>query len=516
MAKNPRNRNILYSLDIFGIPIPLRFKQQSEYQTKCGVFSSLILILAFLILVLIFGIQLIERSNFTIISSLETNVTSAVDLSEVPIMFAMQTPQGAMIEDDPRLFSYSALKINMEVTMDNGADKIESKVAPLQLEQCDINKHFYGYESYFSHLNVSQYKCFKPGQNLQISGRIGDRLNGFKQITIYINQCNSSMFHCYSDTEAGAKLSNVFFMFTYLSNNVDHFNYTDPIQKEVRTETLSISSTLFKKYYYRFSRSEYHSDNGLIFEKIKKYIFFEYQGYNVDVNSDGQNIAEGSYSFTTFHCHDYVSKYKRICTKIQAMIATISGIFNVIFVVLKIITFFISSQILQVDMANTLIFGERKDKELRDIYAIQNSSSFNIKNSINVPMNTPISTEQMMSNNYFKSRPSTLTKGGEVTTTQGNAYLDTSSNSPPIRKKSPYLIVDWYQYILPFSCYKKEDFNKLRRFTDIIYYFLSVEQILPSIEKNTDTGGRNIFAVKEHLFLKNKRLKSKAKMDTDY
>ena len=167
-------------------------------------------------------------------------------------------------------------------------------------------------------------------------------------------------------------------------------------------------------------------------------------------------------------------------------------------------------------MANTLIFGERKDKELRDISAIQNASSLNIKNSINVPMNTPISTEQMMSNNYFKSRPSTLTKGGEVTTTQGNAYLDTSSNSPPIRKKSPYLIVDWYQYILPFSCYKKEDFNKLRRFTDIIYYFLSVEQILPSIEKNTDTGERKIFAVKEHLFLKNKRLKSKAKMDTDY
>ena len=514
MAKNPRNRNILYSLDIFGIPISLRFKQQSEYQTKCGVFSSLILILAFLILVLIFGIQLIERSNFTIISSLETNVTSAVNLSEVPIMFAMQAPQGGMIEEDPRLYTLSALQINLEMVEDNGVSKIESRVVPLQLEQCDINKHFYGYESYFSHLNVSEYKCFKPGQNLLINGRIGDRENGFKQITIYINQCNSSMFQCYSDAEVKSKLSNAFFMFTYLSNNVDHFNYTDPIQKEVRSETLSISSTLFKKYYYKFSQSEYHSDNGLIFEKIKKYIFFEYQRYNVDVNSDGQNIADGSYSYTTFHCHDYVSKYKRICTKFQAMLATISGIFNVIFVVLKIITFFISSQIMQVDMANTLILGERKDKELREVSTIQNSSSINMKNSINTPMNTPISTDQVISNNYFKSRPQTLPKGELIT--QGNTYLDTSSNSPPIRKKSPYLIVEWYQYILPFSCYKKEEFNKLRRFTDIIYYFLSVEQILPSIEKNTDTGGKNIFAVKDHLFLKNKRLKSKAKLDSDY
>ena len=121
-----------------------------------------------------------------------------------------------------------------------------------------------------------------------ISGRIGDKLNGFKQLTVYVNKCNNSMFQCYSDTEVAAKLSNMFFMFTYLSNTVDHFNYKEPIQKEVRTETLSISTSLLKKYYYKFSQSEYHSDNGLIFEKIKKYIFFEYQGYTVDVNSDGQ------------------------------------------------------------------------------------------------------------------------------------------------------------------------------------------------------------------------------------
>ena len=126
MAKNSHNRNILYSLDIFGIPIPLRFKLQSEYQTKCGVFSSLLLILSFLIL--IFGIQLVERANFTIISSLETNVTSSVNLSEVPIMIAMQTPQGAMIDNDPRLYSLSAMLINVTVNKSEGINKV---VTPL-------------------------------------------------------------------------------------------------------------------------------------------------------------------------------------------------------------------------------------------------------------------------------------------------------------------------------------------------------------------------------------------------
>ena len=162
------------------------------------------------------------------------------------------------------------------------------------------------------------------------------------------------------------------------------------------------------------------------------------------------------------------------------------------------------------------MFGDRRDKELREVSTIQNSSSFNMKNSINTPVNTPISTDQVMSNNYFRKRPSTIVTKGDVTNTQGNTFLDTSTNLQSVRKKAPNIIVDWYQYICPLSCYKKEDVVKLRRFNDVIYYFLSVEQLLPSIEKNTDTGGKRFFAVKEHFFLKNKKIQSKGKIDCDY
>ena len=76
----------------------------------------------------------------------------------------------------------------------NGTNVITNNVRRILLEPCDITKHFFGYEEYFSHLNISNYKCFVPGQNLQISGRIGDKLNGFKQLTVYVNKCNSTMF----------------------------------------------------------------------------------------------------------------------------------------------------------------------------------------------------------------------------------------------------------------------------------------------------------------------------------
>ena len=89
--KNLRKNALLYDIDIFGLSIPLRFKQKPEYKTKCSLFSSIVFYIVTLILIIIFGMELWKRSNFSIISSLESDVSSAIDLSEVPIMFSLQT-----------------------------------------------------------------------------------------------------------------------------------------------------------------------------------------------------------------------------------------------------------------------------------------------------------------------------------------------------------------------------------------------------------------------------------------
>ena len=50
------------------------------------------------------------------------------------------------------------------------------------------------------------------------------------------------MFKCKNETYAQSILSNSFFLLTYLSKNVDHFNYSFPIQNEVRSESFSLST----------------------------------------------------------------------------------------------------------------------------------------------------------------------------------------------------------------------------------------------------------------------------------
>ena len=75
MSKEASKRNPFYDIDIFGQSIPLRFQQRAEYNTKCGVISSLLLFCTLITLIIISLSQILHRSTFTIIISTYTNTS---------------------------------------------------------------------------------------------------------------------------------------------------------------------------------------------------------------------------------------------------------------------------------------------------------------------------------------------------------------------------------------------------------------------------------------------------------
>ena len=311
-----------------------------------------------------------------------------------------------------------------------------------------------------------------------------------------IQQCSNGK----NETYAQSILSNSFFLLTYLSKNVDHFNYSFPIQNEVRSESFSLSTTLFKKYYYKFSKSEYDSDNGFVFESLKPFTFYEYQGYYSDVSYTGLNMqGDSSYMFTSFHCHDYISKYKRTYTKVQTLLATMGSIFNVIFVLLKALTMMIASNILNVHMVNALFFKEQK-KEKDNPLSNNNNNNSSIINmrSIGSDVRTRPGSSKMLT--AKSSRKNMIFSDSTIIT------------KPVVNQRRGKFKLQWVLYALPFTCYKNAKFNYLRELTHYLYYYLSIEQILPSVEKNADDGmvGKS---ERQFLFCKSNVEKSIIKVD---
>ncbi len=73
-----------------------------------------------------------------------------------------------------------------------------------------------------------------------------------------------------------------------------------------------------------------------------------------------------------------------------------------------------------------------------------------------------------------------------------------------MKKKNVYQklkISSFFDYLLPYTCLRKfKQYDLLCTYTDIMYYYLSLEEILPSIEKIS----RIFKEKKDDLFFKSK------------
>ena len=129
--------------------------------------------------------------------------------------------------------------------------------------------------------------------------------------------------------------------------------------------------------------------------------------------------------------------------------------------------------------------------------------------SINTPCNTPLESTEKQINNYLKKRkPSLLKTEATAKSSKINkTFLDTVTKSPKNRKIKYELKVSWWRYIFPFNCYKGDEFSNLKILTNMIYYYLSIEQILPSIEKNfVSENNKRFFVWKQQFFVSNIKL----------
>ena len=95
--------------DLLKIPISLSFKKKYLYKTFIG--STLTIIGA--ILIIVFFIirlnQIINKSEFTIISNEFQNPKGEIDFSNIPILFALADNNGNPLKFNSQIFEFSVV-----------------------------------------------------------------------------------------------------------------------------------------------------------------------------------------------------------------------------------------------------------------------------------------------------------------------------------------------------------------------------------------------------------------------
>ena len=129
--------NYLMVLDLYGLPIPLYFKNKSQYKTHFGARISILSLVIILTFIIILSKELFEKTSFTTVSNSYVDLQSKIDLSNIPILFYLTNSNSVPIPFDDKLYSFSAVDNHYLVTTENGTKNLITNHTSLEIINCN-------------------------------------------------------------------------------------------------------------------------------------------------------------------------------------------------------------------------------------------------------------------------------------------------------------------------------------------------------------------------------------------
>ena len=472
MEKN----NFLNKIDIFRVPILLRFKKSQHFSSNITKILSIIAIFLGLLYCGYSIYELFSYQSFSIITNSKLN-NENIDLSNTPILIGITTENGESIPLNSSIIITSYVK-NFKTSITEENKKIDNiEYNEILMEFCN-NSYYIKKYNFIQKYNLSHYLCVKPNQNLSLFGRHRDFINGYSTINFFLKKL----------IEDNSFLNNQFFSLIYLSEVVDNDQYKNPIIKKFRSENFQISLNSYKKFFYSFSPLIYNSNEGLFFKIKKKYKSFSFNNIQLDFlntnvddyGSDDKSLNLIKISFTSI---DFMEEVTRKYLDFYEMCAKIGGTLEFFVGIFYFISQYLSRKSLVVDFVNQLILSNNNNKINNRVNKIYLSNLFKNEKKISQIFKTEFRNKKNISNFIIKDEVNSQ-----------NERLNNNTNTPIKNLNSIYKYqfnfdgqiykISFLNYLLPFFYLKKKKrYRILCMYSNIIDTFLSLEEILPIIER---------------------------------
>ena len=467
MEKN----NILNRIDIFRVPILLRFKRSQHFSSNGTKILSIIVIFAGFLYCIYSIYELFSYTSFKIVSNSKLNYEN-IDLSNTPILLGVTTENGESIPLNSSIIISSYLKIFKTKTNEDNKKIDFVEYIEIEMEYCNISSYIDKYKE-IQKYNLSNYLCVKPNQNISLVGRHRDFINGYSTINFFLKKL----------IDEYSFLNNNYFSLIYLSEVIDNDKYNNPLINQFRSENFQITLNSYKKFFYSFSPLIYFSKEGLFFHITKKYKSFLFNNIQLDFLSDNDNdYGSDDKSLNLikiiFTSTDYLEEITRQYLNFYEMCSKIGGIFEFFVGIFNFIAQYLSRKSLVVDFVNKLILSNDNNK----INKIHSSFFFHQNNKKN---NQLFKTE-------FRSKKNNL----KIIHNNENSQNERLNNTNIPIKNINYVYkykfklegqkykISLLNYLLPFFYLKKKKkYRILCMYSNIIDTFLSLEEILPIIER---------------------------------
>lgn len=324
-------KNALLSTDFISPQFSLENKHSNRLHTLQGAFISLLTLVLCLIIFMMLGKEIYLRESPRLSILREDVKTSQINLKSLPIFFSF-TSNSSKINVSNIQNYFEPIKIVYEV---NEEGKLVETKSEFRFERCNFTIYSTILPDYIMK-KVDDLVCITSADSDYISNSLFARNSA--NINLGFRKCTESYHKCLEGWESivNTFLVTVYYPNTYINMN----NYELPYESKFEEATTQIVSSLFRRFYFRYSYAEIRSDYGWLDENLVSNSTIYLDSVVPDDIGFQPNGTNKDYLFM-ISLESPLSRlvYSRSYMKIGELLASLGGISNFLIVFVKIITY---------------------------------------------------------------------------------------------------------------------------------------------------------------------------------
>ena len=439
---------IIYILDLYSQPFPLRYKKEEKYKSKVGLILGILSLLSFIFFIIRGFLTIFYRKSFTIVEEIKYLTHPVTNFSNIPLLLHLQHVDTG----DDYTFNTSIFDISLtQMIYEYENNEIIFNQKQIPLVKCDNQKFLNLYSDFYDYNLIHEYLCPNENETIFLEGDFSDS-SIVKYLTLKIGACSQD--DCYK--EISSIIDRIKLVFYIKIHFPEYNNYSNPIHHYYKSFQISLSSTQSKDFSYYFISKNFTSDNGYIIDEDKKFCVFDYNS----IESENSAFNNKFYLRGRFYADKKSIDIKRTYEKITVMLGEVGGTCSVIFSICNKITAYLLRNIINEDIINFIIFKNTQSKSKKVF------SNINKENSIK---------------NKFKSLQNKIKdEKPQKDIIQINDLYNYSNNRfvPKAFTSSQKIELKWYYHLFPMEyCTGNKIFIKLNKHKDFVFKCISLEKI---------------------------------------
>ena len=291
--------------------------------TLVGVITSIFSWLFLIAIFIYYLIKLVCKKEITTLTSKRyfTNEDLVlIDKDNFFFTFTLENPKTYENFVDETIY-YPSIYHRTGVRMENGLFNY-SNSTKLNATRCKLEYFGSEYQKLFENYSLSEMYCIKD-LNKTLFGTFSEPTYSFIILNLFPckNKTNSSII-CQPKENISYYLNGTFFSLQFQNINLDPKDYANPTKKIIGDYMTTVSLNYIKTAYIYLKKILLKTDNGIIFEDIKKNSYTAY-----DYTTDYINFKSTSSSFFALNIRmsTNVEEVVRSYQKVQTMLGYIGG-----------------------------------------------------------------------------------------------------------------------------------------------------------------------------------------------